>query len=107
MRIDPSQLSEPLAHILGAGATDAAGGQKASAAANASITDPQLETLDRLLLRRLQLGSTAGAASSVVSFQDAQQRMDRIRELAAQDPASAVRAQGTLDSSRVRGLLGN
>jgi hypothetical protein len=105
MRIDPSQISEPLAHILGAGATDAASGQKAAAAAKGSITDPQLETLDALLLRRLQLNSTAGAANSAVSFQDAQARADRLRELAAQDPTSALRAQGSLDSSRVRGLL--
>lgn len=104
MRIDPSQLTEPLAHILGAGATDAAGGQKAAQAAQ-SITDPQLETLDKLLLRRLQAHATAAAADSVVSYQDAQARIDRMRELAAQDPAAAVRAQGTLDSSRVRGLL--
>lgn len=103
MRIDPSQLTEPLAHILGAGATDAAGGQKAAQAAQ--ITDPQLETLDKLLLRRLQANSTAAAADSVVSFQDAQARIDRVRELAAQDPASSVRAQGSLDASRVRGLL--
>ena len=105
MRIDPSQLSEPLSHILGAGATDAAGGQKATAAAG-KIVDPQLETLDALLLRRLQANATAGAADSVVSFQDAQARMDRIRALAAQDPAAAAAAQGTLDPRRVRGLLG-
>ncbi len=105
MRIDPSQLTEPLAHILGAGATDAADGQKAAQAAAHSITDPQLETLDKLLLRRLQANATAAAADSVVSFQDAQARIDRVRELAAQDPASALRAQGSLDSARVRGLL--
>ncbi|MCW2928320.1 MAG: hypothetical protein JWM86_2288 [Thermoleophilia bacterium] len=105
MRIDPSQLSEPLAHILGAGATDAASGQKAAAAAKDAITDPQLETLDALLLRRLQAHATSGAASSVVSFQDAQARMDRLRELAASDPASSIRAQGALDPARVRGLL--
>lgn len=105
MRIDPSQLSEPLAHILGAGATDAAGGQKAAEAAK-SITDPQLEQLDALLLRRLQANATAGAADSVVSYQDAAARADRLRELAAQDPAAAIRAQGALDPSRVRGLLG-
>jgi hypothetical protein len=105
MRIDPSQLSEPLAHILGAGATDAAGGQKAAAAAK-GIVDPQLETLDALLLRRLQANATAAAADSVVSFQDAASRMERVRELAAQDPAAATRAQGSLDAARVRGLLG-
>lgn len=105
MRIDPSQLSEPLAHILGAGATDAAAGQKASDAVKAPITDPQLETLDALLLRRLQANATAGAADSVISFQDAQARLDRIREMAAQDPGGSMRAQGTLDSARVRGLL--
>ncbi len=104
MRIDPSQLTEPLAHILGAGATDAAGGQKATQAAS-TITDPQLETLDKLLLRRLQANATAAAADSVVSYQDAQARIYRMRELAAQDPSAAVRAQGTLDTSRVRGLL--
>lgn len=105
MRIDPSQLGQPLAHILGAGATDAAGGQKAASAAQ-QITDPQLETLDALLLRRLQANATAAAADSVVSFQDAQARIDRVRDLAAQDPAAATRAQGTLDANRVRGLLG-
>lgn len=105
MRIDPSQLSEPLAHILGAGATDAAGGQKAAKAAR-EIRDPQLETLDALLLRRLQANATAAAADSVVSFQDAMARLERMRELAMQDPATAARAQGTLDPSRVRGLLG-
>lgn len=107
MRIDPSQLSEPLAHILGAGATDAASGQKAAAAGSTPIKDPQLETLDQLLLRRLQLNATSGAADSVVSFQDAQARIDRLRELAQQDPGSTVRAQGSLDSARVRGLLGD
>jgi hypothetical protein len=105
MRIDPSQLSEPLAHILGAGASDAAAAQKAAKAAR-EIRDPQLETLDALLLRRLQANATASAADSVVSFQDAAARMERVRELAAQDPAAAARAQGTLDASRVRGLLG-
>lgn len=105
MRIDPSQLGEPLAHILGAGATDAAGGQKAAAAAQ-QIKDPQLETLDALLLRRLQANATAAAADSVVSYQDAQARIDRVRDLAAQDPAAAARGQGTLDANRVRGLLG-
>jgi hypothetical protein len=107
MRIDPSQLSEPLAHILGAGATDAAGGQKAAEAAKAPITDPQLETLDALLLRRLQLQQTAGAANSVVNFQDAIEKAARIRELAQSDPGAVARAQGGLDPSRVRGLLGD
>ena len=105
MRIDPSQLSEPLAHILGAGATDAAGGQKASAAA-ASIKDPQLETLDAILLRRLQAHATSGAADSVVSYQDAQARIDALQSLAASDPGSAIRAQGSPDNARVRDLLG-
>ncbi len=105
MRIDPSQLSEPLAHILGAGAADAAGGQKATKAAR-EITDPQLEQLDALLLRRLQANATAGAADSVVNFQDALARMERVRELAAQDPGAVARAQGQLDPARVRGLLG-
>jgi hypothetical protein len=105
MRIDPSQLSEPLAHILGAGATDAASGQKAAEAAR-TITDPQLETLDAMLLRRMQAQATSAAADSVVSYQDALARVERMRELASQDPASALHAQGSLDSSRVRGLLG-
>jgi hypothetical protein len=105
MRIDPSQLSQPLSHILGAGATDAAGGQKAAAAAK-DITDPQLETLDAMLLRRLHANATSAAADSVVSFQDALARADRVRELASQDPAAAVQAQGDLDARRVRGLLG-
>jgi hypothetical protein len=106
MRIDPSQLSEPLAHILGAGAVDAASGQKAAAAAKAPITDPQLETLDALLLRRMQLQSASGAAESVVSFQDAQARLERARAITSQDPALARAAHGTLDAARVRGLLG-
>lgn len=107
MRIDPSQLSEPLAYILGAGATDAASGQKAAAAAGQQITDPQLETLDKLLLRRLQLQQTAGAADSVVGFQDAIAKAARVRELAQQDPGAVARAQGALDPGRVRGLLGD
>jgi hypothetical protein len=107
MRIDPSQLAEPLAHILGAGATDAAQGQKASQAGNTPITDPQLEALDAMLLRRLQLQQTAGAADSVVSFQDAAERAARIRELAGSDPGAVARAQGALDPTRVRGLLGD
>jgi hypothetical protein len=49
--------------------------------------------------------ATAAAADRVVSFQDAQARIDRMRELAQQDPSTALRAQGSLDSSRVRGLL--
>lgn len=105
MRIDPSQLSEPLAHILGAGATDAAGGQKAASAAS-SIKDPQLETLDALLLRRLQANATASAADSVVGFQDAQARIEELLAQTAQDPAAAIRAHGTPDTSRVRDLLG-
>jgi hypothetical protein len=107
MRIDPSQLSEPLAHILGAGAVDAANGEKASSAAKGPITDPQLEALDAMLLRRLQVQQTAGAADSVIHFQDAMERAARIRELAQSDPGAVARAQGGLDPARVRGLLGD
>jgi len=107
MRIDPSQLSQPLAHILGAGATDAAAGQQTAKDAASIAPDPQLEQLDELLRRRMQLSSTANAASSVVSFQDAQERMASIQQQMSTDPAAASEAMGQLDSSRVRGLLGD
>jgi hypothetical protein len=41
MRIDPSQLAEPLAHILKAGAVDAAGGQKAANAGKVTGGDAE------------------------------------------------------------------
>lgn len=105
MRIDPSQLSEPLAHVLGGGAVDAAGGQRAAADAARVAPEAQFEQLDQLLLKRLRASAVADAANSVISYQDAQARIDRIRELTAQDPSSARGAQGALDPSRVRGLL--
>ena len=107
MRIDPSQLSSPLAHILGAGATDAASGQRTAADAAQIAPDPQIERLDQLLLARLRANSASDAATSVVNFQDALERIARIEELAAQDPGSVQAAQGELDRSRVRGLLGH
>ncbi|MCW2956674.1 MAG: hypothetical protein JWO69_1543 [Thermoleophilia bacterium] len=106
MRIDPSQLSEPLAHILGAGATDAASAGKASTeAARLSQGEQQLDSLDQLLLKRLRLNSTADAATSVLTYQDAVTRIEQLKAQAAADPAGATKAQGTLDSARVRGLL--
>lgn len=104
MRIDPSQLSEPLAHILGASTTDAAGGQRAAQAAK-DIIDPQLETLDVMLLRRLQAQLTSNAASSVLSYQDALDRINQVRELTAQDPAVMRESQSDMDPSRIRDLL--
>jgi hypothetical protein len=106
MRIDPSQLSEPLAHILGAGATDAASGGKATTeTAKLSSGEQQLDQLDQLLLRRLRLNSTADAATSVVTYQDALERIEQLRSQAAADPGAAARQHGDLDPSRVRGLL--
>ena len=106
MRIDPSQLSEPLAHILGAGATDAASGGKAAAETTKLAGDVgQLDSLDQLLLKRLRLNAAADAANSVVTYQDALARIEQLRAQAAQDAAGARQAQGTLDPSRVRGLL--
>ncbi|MCW2960504.1 MAG: hypothetical protein JWM25_508 [Thermoleophilia bacterium] len=106
MRIDPSQLSEPLAHILGAGATDAAAGGKASSqTAKLAGSEGQLDQLDQLLLKRLRMNAAADAANSVVTYQDAKARIDQLKAQAAADPAAATQAQGTLDSSRVRGLL--
>ncbi|MBC7460403.1 MAG: hypothetical protein H7287_03475 [Thermoleophilia bacterium] len=104
MRIDPSQLSEPLAHILGAGAVDAAQGQKAATAATG---DTGLDTLDQMLLKRLRANTTADAANSVVNFHDAYDRLYALKDLAAADPAQAQQAQGTLEGQRVRGLLGD
>lgn len=104
MRIDPSQLSEPLAHILKAGAVDAADGQKA---AKAGAGDTGLDTLDQMLLKRLRVNATADAAHSVRHFHDAYDRIYALKDLASADPELARRAQGSLESSRVRGLLGD
>lgn len=104
MRIDPSQLSEPLAHVLGVQRNDAADGGRTASQAAALAAEHQLEQLDSSLLERMRAAAAADAANSVVSFHDAQQRLDRIRELAA-DPAAARGAQGALDPGRVRGLL--
>lgn len=104
MRIDPAKLSEPLAHILGAGATDAASGQKTASAA-VKAGPESLDRLDAQLLKRLRANATADAATSVVSFQDAHERIARIQEQMAADPAAARAGQGSLDPSRVRGLL--
>jgi hypothetical protein len=103
MRIDPSQLSEPLAHILKAGAVDAADGQKAAKAGAAA--DTSLDSLDQMLLRRLRANTTADAANSVLNFHDAYDRLYKLNDLTAADPAQAQAAQGTLESGRVRGLL--
>jgi len=103
MRIDQSQLSEPLAHILGAGAVDAAQGQKAAAKPAADAAG--LDSLDQALLKRLRANATADAANSVVNFHDAYDRLYKLQELNAADPAQAQQAQGSLDSARVRGLL--
>ncbi|MCW2949489.1 MAG: hypothetical protein JWN41_502 [Thermoleophilia bacterium] len=104
MRIDPSQLTEPLSHILSAGAVDAADGQKAAKAGSAT-GDTGLDTLDQMLLRRLRANATADAAHSVVNFHDAYDRLYQLKDLAAADPTAARHAQGTLETSRVRGLL--
>ena len=75
-------------------------------ATSVSVVSPG-ETIPSIMTRGIpQANATAGAADSVVSFQDAQARADRLRELASQDPSQANAAQGTLDSARVRGLLG-
>ena len=105
MKIDPSQLSEPLAHVLGVGKTDAAAGQKAAAARGADLSDPQLEQLDAALLERMRMGSLLDAQSGATSVEEARGIMARLAELLAGDGGDAGAAQGGLDAARVRGLL--
>lgn len=105
MRIDPSKLSEPLAHVLSTSAADAAGGQKATQAAAPANDLDNVERLDQMLLRRLRANATSDAADTVVSFQDAQVRIQQLQEAMARDLAAVRTAQGQPDPSRVRGLL--
>lgn len=107
MRIDPAQLSEPLAHILGAGKADAAQGQRATAAATSLAPESQFEQLDKLLLRRLRATAVSDAAGSVTTAADAQERIARVRALMMDDPSVAGAAQADLDRARLGGLLGD
>jgi hypothetical protein len=58
-----------------------------------------------MLLRRLRANAASDAADTVVSFQEAQVRVQQLQEAMARDLAEARAAQGQPDSSRVRGLL--
>lgn len=107
MRIDPSQLSEPLAHVLSAGATGAADGQRAAAAGAGTAEAANVDRLDQMLLRRLRAQQASSAATNVLAFQDAQVRVQQLQELMARDLDALRSAQGPMDSSRVRGLLGD
>jgi hypothetical protein len=105
MRIDHSKLSEPLAHVLNAGATDAAGGQKATKPLVKGTDATNVDRLDQMLLKRLRAAQTSDAANSVVSFQDAQVRIKELQQAMARDLHAVRAAHGNMDSSRVRGLL--
>ena len=104
MRIDPSQLSEPLAHILGTRPADAAAGQKATTPAGSRIS---IEQLDAGLLSRLRMAAMSEAATNVGSFLEASERATAVRQAMTNDPISGLRAHGELDADRVRGLLGS
>lgn len=105
MRIDHSKLSEPLSHVLNAGATDAAGGQKATKPVVKGTDANNVDRLDQMLLKRLRAAQTADAADSVTNFQDAQVRIKQLQEAMARDLNSVRAAHGHKDSARVRGLL--
>lgn len=105
MRIDPSKLSEPLAHILNAGATDATRGQAAAAATTRAPDAANVDRLDQMLLQRLRANMATDAADSVLTFQDAQVRIQQLQDAMARDLSQMRGAHGSLESGRVRGLL--
>ena len=105
MRIDHSKLSQPLAHVMSSGATDAAGGEKASKSVKGADA-ANVDRLDQMLLQRLRAFQASDAANNVLTFQDAQVRIKELQEAMAQDLSSVRAAHGNLDSARVRGLLG-
>lgn len=107
MRIDPSQLSEPLAHVLGSGRIDAVAGEATTTSARKLQPEAQFEQLDKLLLKRMRATSMADSATAVTSAADAQTRIDLLGQLMGNDPAAAKDATGDLDRSRLRGLLGD
>lgn len=106
MRIDPSQLSQPLSHILSGGAVDAAAASKSTASIREQAQAGQMERLDQLLLKRLRATALSDAASSVVSFEEASARLEQLKNQLVSDPDTARAAQDDLDAMRVRGLLG-
>ena len=105
MRIDPSQISEPLAHILGVKNTSDVEGQQTSAASRKNAGADQIEQLDQMLLRRLQMLSNSDSAEGVSSYAQAQDRLAQVLDTLSENPEALNDAQGNLDASRVRGLL--
>lgn len=103
MRIDPSQLREPLSHVLNAGKANAAAGQEATKALRSDVDG--VDRLDQMLLKRLHANSTTEAADSVLSFQDAQVKLKALQDAVAQDLTELRSSHGELQGGRVRGLL--
>lgn len=106
MRIDPSQLSEPLAHVLGVSRTDAAAGQQAASIEHLPVEE-QFERLDQALLRRMRAAAVADAANSLTAVFEARAAAANTASAISGNPDAARSAAGTLDADRVRGLLGD
>lgn len=106
MRIDPSQIGDLQRQLVG-GAPDAARGQDAQRQAAAVEGEAEYESLDALMLRRLQVSTLEESASVVGAFADAQELAARTRDLMAQDPTTTRSAHGDLARDRLRDLFGN
>lgn len=109
MKIDPSQLGEPLAHILKTGKVDkvdtVTAPQTGETGSPASIAD-QLEQLDEAMLRRMRQSAADDAANSLTSMYEARTRAAAAGQQLRGDADAARAAAGTPDTDRVRGLLG-
>lgn len=105
MRLDPSQIGDPLRQ-LGGGATDAAHGQQTARHGAAAEAESAFEAVDSLLLRRLTVESLEEAAEVAGSFSDARSLLESTRAQILENPDVARAAQGELDRARLRDLLG-
>ena len=111
MKIDPSQLSAPLAHILKTRTVDkldAAGvtvdGGDTSTEPSSSIAD-QLEQLDAAMLQRMRQSAHADATNSLTSVYEARTRAAATVAQILGSPDDARNAAAAPAADRVRGLL--
>ncbi|MBC7644059.1 MAG: hypothetical protein H7123_02955 [Thermoleophilia bacterium] len=110
MKIDPSQLSAPLAHILKTKTVDkldAAGAVVeggSTSTGTPSIAD-QLEQLDASMLQRMRQSAEADATNSLTSVYEARARAAATVTQILGDSDGARTAAGSQDADRVRGLL--
>ena len=111
MKIDPSQLSAPLAHILNAKTVDKLAGTEGAVVDGESTSSDmpsiadQLEQLDASMLQRMRQSAHADATNSLTSVYEARTRAAATVSQILGDADGAKAAAGSQDADRVRGLL--